>query len=130
MNQQEIEQRKDEVVLLYLQGFSQELIAKKLGTSLKTISRDFQELKEKSIEWMEALPKGELQLYHRTNFEIVNKVTEELWKLYEETKDEKLKLKILSTVVQKRKTFADMLAPKRILDSRVRIRTALRSIAL
>ena len=126
MNQQEIEQRKDEVVLLYLQGFSQELIAKKLGTSLKTISRDFQELKKKSIEWMEALPKGELQIYHRTNFEIVNKVTEELWKLYQETKDEKLKLKILSTVVQKRKTFSDMLAPNRLLKSRTEMKCALK----
>jgi len=92
---EEKEERKRKVWDLMLQGYTQQQIAEKFGVSLKTISRDFQELKKESAEWMEALPKGQIQVYHKSNLEIIEKVAQELWKLFENTEDEKLKLMVL-----------------------------------
>jgi len=115
---QEKEDRKSKVWELSLQGFTQQQIAKKFDVSLKTISRDFHELKKEAAEWMETLPKGQLQMYHKSNFEIIEQVTRELWKLYEETEDEKLKLKILNTIAEKRRLMQDMMNPSKLLRVR------------
>jgi len=101
-----------------LEGYTQQQIAEKFDVSLKTISRDFQELKKESAEWMETLPKGQLQMYHKSNFEIIEQVTRELWKLFEETEDEKLKLKILNTIAEKRRLMQDMMNPSKLLRVR------------
>jgi len=106
---------------LYLQGFSQQDIAEKLNVSYKTISRDFHEMKKESARWMETLPKGEIQLYHKSNFEMLKKVSQELWNLFEKTEDEKLKLKILSTIADKSKLHSDMLDPSHFLKLRNQI---------
>lgn len=110
--------RQEEIWELKLQGFSHEQIAKKLRVSTKTVTRDLCELRKKSVEWMECLPKGEIQMFHRTNFEIAGKITNELWKLYEESKDEKQKLAILTKVAQTRKTLAGITDLKKILEIR------------
>jgi len=55
---QDKEERKRRVWELVLQGFTQQQIAEKFDQSLKTISRDVQEIKKECAEWMEALPKG------------------------------------------------------------------------
>ena len=118
MKQQQIIARQEKIWELKLQGFSHEQIAQKLGVSTKTVRRDLCDLNKKSAEWMERLPKGEIQLFHRTNFEIAGKITTELWKLYEESKDEKQKLAILTKIAQTRKTLSDMTEPKKILELR------------
>ena len=118
MKKSQIGARQEKIWELKLQGFSNEQIAKKLGVSTKTVTRDLCDLKKKSVEWMEHLPKGEIQLFHRTNFEIAGKITNELWKLYEESKDEKQKLAILTKIVQTRKTLSDMTDLKEILELR------------
>jgi len=114
----EKEERKSQVWNLILHGYNQQQIADKFGVSLKTISRDCQELKKGSAEWMETLPKGQIQMYHKSNFEIIEQVTRELWKLYEETEDEKLKLKILNTIAEKRRLIQDMMNPSKLLRVR------------
>jgi len=114
----EIQNRKKRVKELFFKGFSQEQIAEKLVTSPKTIYRDFKEIKKESAEWMEALPKGEIQLYFKSVFESINKSISEMWNLYEKTKDEKLKLNILKTLSEKSKIRADLLDPNRLLHIR------------
>jgi len=124
-SQQEKEERKRQVWNLVLQGYTQQQIAEKFNVSLKTISRDFHELKKESAEWMETLPKGQLQMYHKSNFEVFEKVNMELWKLYEQTEDEKLKLKILNTIAEKRKLQVYLLDPKHLLQVRESIHNEL-----
>ena len=101
--------RQQKVWDLMLQGFTQEEIAEKLDVSTKTISRDANEIKKDSIRWMDTLPRGQIQMYHRSNFETIERVIKELWKLFESTKDEKLKVKILKTIADNRKTHASLL---------------------
>jgi len=60
--------RQQKVWDLFIQGFTQQQIADKLNVSAKTISRDFQQLKKESMEWMNALPEGEIQLNHKKKF--------------------------------------------------------------
>jgi len=124
-SQQEKEERKRQVWNLVLQGYTQQQIAEKFNVSLKTISRDFHELKKESAEWMETLPKGQIQMYHKSNFEVFEKVNMELWKLYEQTEDEKLKLKILNTIAEKRKLQVYLLDPKHLLQVRESIHNEL-----
>jgi len=119
----EIYLRKQQVWSLITQGFTQEQIADKLNVSPKTISRDFQELKKESIEWMNALPDGEIQLHHKKNFEMIDKILQELWKIYGKTKDEKEKVRILSTIAQKCKMHTDMMDTKHLLEIRSRMRS-------
>ena len=130
MKGSQIVARQEKTWDLKLQGFSNEQIAKKLGVSTKTVERDLCDLKKKSVEWMERLPKGEIQLFHRTNFEIVGKITNELWKLYEESKDEKQKLAILTKIAQTRKTLSDMTDLKKILDLRESIHIELAPVTI
>jgi len=129
MKQQQIVARQEKTWDLKLQGFSNEQIAQKLDVSTKTVVRDLCDLKKKSAEWMERLPKGEIQLFHRTNFEIAAKITNELWKLYEESKDEKQKLAVLTKLAQARKTLSDITEPKKILELRESINKELARIS-
>jgi len=105
----EIHLRKQKVWDLTLQGFTQEEIAEKLDVSTKTISRDAKEIKKDSIRWMDTLPRGQIQMYHRSNFETIERVIKELWKLFETTTDDKLKVKILKTIADNRKIHANLL---------------------
>ena len=125
--QAEVFFRKQKIWNLITQGFTQEQIANKLKVSLKTISRDFQELKKESIEWMNALPEGEIQLHHKKNFEMIDRVIQELWKIFERTKDEKEKIRILNIIAQKSKLHTDMMDTKHILAVRIQMRQCARS---
>lgn len=116
--QSEIFFRKQKIWNLLTQGFSQQQIAEKLQVSLKTVSRDFKEIKKESMEWMEALPKGEIQVYYKTTFDLINASINEMWKLFEKTEDEKLKLNILRTITEKCKLRIDLLDPNRLLKIR------------
>ncbi len=101
--------RRQKVWDLTLQGFTQEQIAEKLDVSTKTISRDAIEIKKDSIRWMDTLPRGQIQMYHRSNFETIERVIKELWQLFETTEDDKLKVKILKAITENRRTHANLL---------------------
>ena len=117
-DQIEIEIRLQKVWSLFLQGFSQQKIAEKLHVSLKTISRDFQDLKTESMEWMDSLPEGEIQLHHKKNLESVEKVIQEFWNIYESTEDENKKLKLLNFIAEKSKLHSEMMRPNNLLKVR------------
>lgn len=112
----EIYTRQQKVKDLLLQGFTQEQIAEKLGVSPKTIQRDVAEIRKADVEWMENLPKGEYQIRFRKSFQQHDKVVNELWDLYDNTDDEKLKLKILETIGKMCGT--KMLDSKHLFDAR------------
>lgn len=114
----EIFLRRQKVWTMHKQGFNQSEIAEKLGVSVKTISRDFQDLKSEAIEWMNALPEGEVQLHHKKSIEGVEQVIQELWKNYKSTKNEGMKLRILALIADKTKMHADMISKKNVLDIR------------
>jgi len=105
----EIQIRQQKVWDLTLQGYTQEEIGKKLDFTPKTISRDIKEIKKDSIRWMDTLPRGQIQMYHRSNFETIEKVTKELWELYDITMDLKLKVKILKTIPEIRKIHTNLM---------------------
>jgi len=105
----EIYLRLQKVWDLTLQGYTQEQIAEKLDVSTKTISRDAIEIKKDSIRWLDTLPRGQIQMYHRSNFETIERVIKELWQLFETTEDDKLKVKILKTIADNRKIHANLL---------------------
>ena len=114
----EIILRRQKVWSLHKQGFNQAEIADKLGVSVKTIFRDFQDLKSEAIEWMNALPEGEVQLHHKKSIEGVEQVIQELWKNYKSTKNESMKVRILALIADKTKMHADMISQKNVLDIR------------
>ena len=112
----EIHLRKQKVYDLILQGLTQEQIAAKLETSTKTISRDVKEIKKDSIIWMDTLPRGQIQMYHRSNFETIERVIKELWELYETSEDTKLKIKILKAISDNRKISATLIERADIMN--------------
>lgn len=110
----EIYLRRKKIWDLYIQGYTQQQIAEKLGMSIKTISRDFQELKKESKEWMNTLPEGEIQLHHKRNLEMIERVQQELWQIYEKTENENTKIKILGIIAAKCKIQSDLFTSNKL----------------
>lgn len=112
----EIFLRKQAIWDLMIQGFNQKQIAQEFGVSEKTISRDIHELKKDSIRWMDTLPKGQLQIYHRENVETMEKISRELWNLFDKTEDDSTKLKILVKIADIRKKMSALLKEHKIVE--------------
>jgi len=108
--------RKQKIWNLIIQGVPQDKIAEKLGVSLKTVSRDFKEIKKDSIEWMDTLHEGQLQLYYRSDFETVNRINAELWEKFHNTKDEKFQAMILSRIFRNVVIHNKMLVQSKLLE--------------
>lgn len=98
MKKSEIFNRRQQVWYLYTQGYTQEKMAQKQGMSLRTISSDLKQLKNEAREWFDSLPGGELQVHSKSNFDSIQRIQFELWKLFETTDSENTKIKILSTI--------------------------------
>jgi len=120
--QLEIFLRQEKVWSLYLQGYTQIEISKKLNVDPKTISRDFNQLKIQSAQWMHALPKGEIQMHFKEKCEIIKRVTRELWKLNEYEDDPKLKLKILNSIADKTKLLSNTMESIKVFHVRDRLK--------
>ena len=88
MKKSEIIYRRQEVWDLFTQGYNQLQIAKKLNVSYKTVARDLQELKKDARGWLENLDEGEIQIYQKKNFDTITRVSNELWKIFDNTKNE------------------------------------------
>ena len=84
----EIHERKQRILRLRSQGYTEQQIAEKFEVSPKTISRAIKEIKDESLQWMNNLPGGEIQLFHKNIFETYGKIKAELWEMYENWKDE------------------------------------------
>lgn len=119
----EIMHRRQNVWTMLRMGMSQEKIAERLDVSVKTISRDYQELKNEAVEWMDTLPEGELQIHYKKSIEDVESIIRELWRIWNNTKDESMKVKILALIADKTKMNLEMIFGKNVLDIRSRIKT-------
>lgn len=127
MQDLEVLQRKQKIWELTTIGFTQQQIAEKLNVSLKTISRDYAELKTESLEWLDALPKGEIQLEHKKSFETIKMVIQQLWEICRQTKDEMNKVKILDQISKKSETHLKMMGVDSILGLKNRIKKSQRT---
>lgn len=114
----EINDRRKNVWTMHKMGISHEKIAERLGVSVKTISRDYQELKSEAIEWMASLPEGEIQLYHKKGIENIEMILKELWRIFNTTKDESVRVRILTLIADKTKMLSEMQGGKKILEVR------------
>lgn len=117
----EIYLRKQKIWELFLEGLTQQQIAEKLGVSVKTVYRDFQELKNESVEWMKSLPQGEIQIQYQRTFATLDKVQQKLWDIFENTQNESLKVKILSIITKRCKMHADLMNNNHLLEVRRRV---------
>ena len=124
MKDLEILERKQKIWELHTLGFTQSQISEKLDVSLKTISRDYAELKQESLEWLDSLPKGEIQLEHQKNFETIKIVIQQLWDIYRQTKDEMKKVKILDEISKKSELQMKMMGWKSLLGLKYRVNNA------
>jgi len=117
----EIHTRKSKILRLRSLGHTEEDIAERLGVSPKTVSRDIKELKNESIEWLNNLPDGEIQLILKKSFENIYRVISLLKKIYNQTNDVRIQIRVLDQIAQKYKMISDMMDKKDLLKLRIRL---------
>ena|SRR5256885_2386106 len=109
MNKQEILARRQEAWHLFSLGYTQKQIAEKLNVDVRTIVRDMQQINRDAYEWFNQLSSGQIQAYHKRNFESIELVIHELWKFYETAKDEDKKMQILNQIALKSQISSRMM---------------------
>lgn len=108
MKQSKILLRRNKVWYHFTQGYRQSQIAEKLGVSVRTIAGDMEELKNEAKEWFDSLPSGQLFVHHKSNFDSIEKVKYELWHIFETTKNENVKIKILALIANLSKLSSEL----------------------
>jgi FixJ family two-component response regulator len=94
-----IEKRRNLVYQLSLQGHSNDEIAKQLQVSLSTVEKDLRYMRWHCLKWtQDIVTAGAIKpmFDSYTRIEIAQK---ELWSMYREEKDTKIKRQILSSIV-------------------------------
>lgn len=118
MKKSEVFFRRQQVWDLFIQGHNQIQIAEKLNVSYKTVTRDLQELKKDARDWLANLDEGDIQIHQKKNFDNITRVSNELWKIFENTKDENKKIKILNFITSNSKSSSELMDDKHLLSSR------------
>ena len=75
---------------------------------------------------MENLPRGEYQIRYRENLSHLDKAVKELWKLYDNTEDEKLKIKIVAAIEKLSMTTSKLMDSKHLFEPRTAIHNEIR----
>lgn len=90
--------RRKHVHELYLQGYTNKQIAKKIRRDLSTVEKDLHAIRELSRQWYEK--ESIIDYCKSVNDGIIlcNVVIEELWLLYREETNSEMKTKILSLI--------------------------------
>ena len=94
-----IEERRYKVYRMDLQGFSNNEIADKLGTSLSTIEKDLHYMRYFCIKWYKEVIDGDRT---KSFLDVCNQIDlaqAELWKMYRVEKDVNAKKRILDSIV-------------------------------
>ena len=110
MKGSEIFYRKQQVAYYFIQGYNQSQIAEKLDISTKTVYRDLSDMKNESYEWFSGFCTGGILFYHKRNFDCNDKIMTELWKVFESTESEAMKLKVLDSIGDKARSSSEMLS--------------------
>jgi len=108
LKQVDIQLRKEKVWYYFIQGFTQNKIAEKLGVSVRTIADDMAQLKQDAKDWFDSLPLGQLHLYHKSSFDSTERVKYELWHIFETTKNENVRIKTLSMIANLSKSSSEL----------------------
>lgn len=80
-------ERRQKVMLHSIRGLTQRDIARELGVSQPTISRDLAYLKEQANEFLKELSFDLYALLYQQSLQGLAELIKEAWKLYEETKN-------------------------------------------
>jgi IS30 family transposase len=79
--------RRKRVAELLSQGYSETEIARDLGTSISSVSRDVGALREQSHQFINNLAKGELAFEYKKCFDALDAIRRELWSYYNSHRD-------------------------------------------
>jgi len=94
-----IDERRYQVYLMNLQGFSNNEIADKLGTSLSTIEKDLHYMRYFCIKWYKEVLDGERSKSFLDSYNQIDIVQAELWKMFRKETDVNAKKRILDSIV-------------------------------
>ena len=115
-----IEERRNKVFHLDLQGFSDQEIAKQTGVSLSTIEKDLHYMKYYCVKWYRDLELGDSGIPVLESCTQIDMVLNELWGLYRKEKKSSIKKRILDSIagnsIKKRKFFSKYLSDPDYLE--------------
>lgn len=94
-----IDERRNKVYLMDLQGFSNTEIAQTLGASLSTIEKDLHYMRYFCINWYKKVMDGDRTKSFLDTCNQIDLAQAELWKLYRKEKDINAKKRILDSIV-------------------------------
>ena len=98
--QKKIENRRQNVYRLNLKGFQNKEIAEKLGVSLSTVEKDLHFIHNDPIEQLVWLGRTSYLRAHLDALQHVTMVIEELWQLFNNEENPKLKVSLLTSISQ------------------------------
>ncbi len=94
-----IDERRYKVYLMDLQGFSNNEIAKQLGTSLSTIEKDLHNMRNYCTKWYQEVINTDRNKSYLDSCTQIDLVQDELWRMYREQKDTNAKKRLLDSIV-------------------------------
>ena len=95
---EKIRSRQHDVYVFHLKGLTNKEIAYKLGVSESTVEKDLHNRREEIKPWMDNFRSYGVFCFFRDNYEGIDEVQKEMWRIYHETKDPKLQIKILDSI--------------------------------
>ena len=81
-NRMQIEERREDILVLLTKGIKGYEIAKKLGVDASTVSRDIHYLISQSNNYLNSLAKEALPFMYQTSIEGIRNVLKECWNIY------------------------------------------------
>ena len=97
-SQDKIKFRRDRVNRLKIRGYSNDIIAIKIGCSLSTVEKDLQDIRERSKKWYESESIIDYCESLQDSIILCDNAIEDLEILYSEYDDLDSKIKILNTI--------------------------------
>lgn len=106
---EKLRKRREEISSLLLRGYREYEIAVKLNVSIRTVARDVAFLKKESKEWESGLASDGFRYEYKLAFDRVKYHGNELYKIYSETTDPKLRVMILRSLDENVKLCVQLL---------------------
>lgn len=97
-SQDKIKFRRDRVNRLRIRGYSNDIIAIKIGCSLSTVEKDLQDIRERSKKWYESESIIDYCESLQDSIILCDNVIEDLQILYSEYDDLDSKIRIMNTI--------------------------------
>ncbi len=88
-----VEERRRSVAALLAQSMTQDEIARELGISQMTVSRDMKALREMSNQFIFDLAKSSLAFYYQQCIETIEQVNRRAWQIHHDDTNEEISIK-------------------------------------